>query len=313
MSISLRAMRYFTTAIEQGSISAAAETLNVSASAISSAIDQIEAHFQLQLADRRRARGVAATAAGVVMARKFQALLEDYQTILEDGGAMKRSLHGDLRIGYYAPIAPAFLPQILSDLMHPESALVAHLVECDNYAALEGLRAGLFDVIVFVAQGAERDMRFEPLLSAPAYCLMSADHRLAARSTIALSDLTGEEIVSLNRPIAADYYAELFETVGQQPRIIAHCTSTEMVRSLVGSRRACAVLNMLPLTDVSYAGDRLVARPITDDLPPLTLSVGYRTSRPRRAVTEFVARCKAYFAHPDPLICASPDIRGPDD
>ena len=303
MSISLRAMRYFTTALDLGSISAAAASLNVSASAISSAIDQIETHFQLQLTNRQRARGVSATSDGKIMAERFRALLEDYQTILQDGAALRHSLHGDLRIGYYAPIAPAFLPQILATLIRPENALNVYLEECDNEVALEGLRQGDFDVILFVSSGAERGLRFDPLITAPAYCLLSADHHLASRSAIALGDLAGEEIVSLNRPMVADYYVELFARAGQQPKFIAHCNATEMVRSLVGARGACALLNMLPLTDQSYGGQRLVARPIMDDLPPLTLSVGYRTSRPRRAVTEFVEQCRAHFAKAPPLIC----------
>lgn len=303
MSISLRAMRYFTTALDLGSISAAAEALNVSASAVSSAIDQIEAHFQLQLTNRQRARGVSATADGKVMAQKFQALLEDYQTVLQDGVALKQSLHGDLRIGYYAPIAPAFLPSILSSLMEPTNALNIYLEECDNHAAQEGLRNGTYDVILFVAQGAQQGMQFDPLMTAPAYCLLAENHRLANQSAIALSDLEGEEIVSLDRPMAVDYYAGLFERAGQHPSSIAYCNSTEMVRSLVGARGACALLNMLPLTDVSYSGDRLVARPIKDDVPPLILSVGYRTAQPRRAVMEFVEQCKVYFAKAPPLTC----------
>ena len=198
MSISLRAMRYFTTALDLGSISAAAASLNVSASAISSAIDQIETHFQLQLTNRQRARGVSATSDGKIMAERFRALLEDYQTILQDGAALRHSLHGDLRIGYYAPIAPAFLPQILATLIRPENALNVYLEECDNEAALEGLRQGDFDVILFVSSGAERGLRFDPLITAPAYCLLSADHHLASRSAIALGDLAGEEIVSMS-------------------------------------------------------------------------------------------------------------------
>ena len=303
MTISLRAMRYFTTAIDAGGISSAAETLNVSASAISSAIDQVEAHFQLQLTNRQRARGVTATADGRVMAQKFRALLEDYQTILQDGVALKHSFHGDLRIGYYAPIAPAFLPSILSNLMGPESAINIYLEECDNHSALEGLRQGAYDAILFVAEGAEPGMRFDPLITAPAYCLLAADHPLAARPSIELSDLAGEEVISLNRPMVAEYYAELFERAGEMPRLKAFCNSTEMVRSLVGQRTACAVLNMMPLTSESYAGDELIARPISDDLPPLTLSVGHRTAKPRRVVAEFVRCCIEYFAEERALVC----------
>lgn len=297
MSISLRAMRYFTVALRLGSISRAAERLNVSASAISAAIDQIESHFDLTLTVRQRARGIVATTDGRAMAQRFEALLEEYDSVLLDGVARRHSLQGDLSIGYYAPVAPAFLPRILEPLMRPENDLTVHLHACDNTAALEGLRRGRYDAILCVAEGAEPGFRFEPLISAPAYCLMSTDHRLAREEAVALADLEGEPIMGLDRPLAAEYYAGLLK--GEQPRMIGYSNSSEMIRSVVGTGQACAILNMLPLTDTSYAGDRLVARPLSDALPPLTLSLGYRVPKPRRAVSEFVRQCKAHFARPE--------------
>lgn len=306
MSISLRAMRYFTMALRLGSITRASEALNVSASAISAAIDRIEDHFALQLTDRQRARGIVATADGHVMARKFNLLLEEYDGVLRDGVDLKQSLRGELRVGYYAPVAPAFLPQILAPLLRPENELTLHLEACDNSRALEGLRRGAFDAVLCVSEGAEPGLRFDPLVTAPAYCLMSGEHPMAARETVALADLAGQDIVALNRPFAGEYYAALFAQAGVRPRVVAQTNSTEMVRSLVGAGRACALLNMVPLTKVSYGGDRLAARPISDDLPPLVLCVGYRDAQPRRAVTEFVTQCKAHFVTPEPWLCPMP-------
>lgn len=303
MVISLRAMRYLTVALDFGSISAAARHLSVSASAVSSAIDQVEDHFDLQLTNRLRARGISATADGKVMEQKFRTLLDDYETILKDGVALRQSFRGDLRIGYYAPVAPAFLPKILSTLMQPENDLNVYLEERNNTAVLQGLRQGVYDAILCIAEGAEPGLSFDPLITAPAYCLLSETHPLAERKSISIQDLAREDMISLNRPMVADYYAELFEVGGYTPRFIAYCNSTEMVRSLVGSGRGCALLNMLPMTKLSYTGDGLVARPISDSLPPLTLSVGYRTPRPRRVVREFVDRCRSYFGDASALIC----------
>lgn len=302
MSISLKAMRYYCAALRHGSISSAAAELHVAASAVAAAIDHIEDHFGLSLTIRQRARGIEATADGKVMAQRFQALLEDYETVLRDGAARRQTLEGDLRIGYYAPVAPAFLPQILSPLMQPQNNMTLYLDACDNTAAQDGLRHGEYDAILFVSDAAEPWMEFQPLIEAPPYCLLAASHRLADRDALSLRDLVGEAIVSLNRPLVTDYYRKLFELAGQRPRTIAYCNSTEMVRSLVGAEEACAILNMLPLTATSYAGDELVAVPITDRLPPLTLSIGYRRGHQRRAVSEFVERCKSYFASPGPVI-----------
>lgn len=304
MAVSLKAMRYYCAALRLGSLAQAAAELRVAASAVAAAIDQIEAHFGLSLAIRQRARGIEATADGRVMAQRFQALLEEYETVLRDGAARRQSLGGDLRIGYYAPVAPAFMPQILAPLIAPENDLTVYLDACDNEAAQEGLRRGAYDAILFVADAAAPWMEVAPLIDAPPYCLLAADHPLATRRALSLRDLAELPLVSLNRPLAADYYRQLFEAAGQRPRTIAHCTSSEMVRSLVGTGQAAAILNMLPLTEQSYAGDRLAVVPIADALPPLTLSVGTPMGQQRRAVAEFIANLRAYFAQPGKLICA---------
>ena len=301
MSISLRAMRYYCAALRHGSLAAAASALNVAPSAVASAIDQIEDAFGLVLTIRQRARGLEATADGQLIAQRFQALLDEYEAVMRDGTARQQSLSGDLRIGYYAPIAPAFLPSVLSGLLAPNHDLTLHLEECDNGAAQAGLRRGDYDLILYVPDAPAPWMWSAPLIDAPPYCLVAAGHRLAEKASIPIAELAEERLVSLNRPMARDYYRALFEA-GPSPQVIAQCSSTEMVRSLVGAKGAVAILNMVPFSDTSYAGDRLVAVPLSDPLPPLTLSVGTRSGTQRRAVSEIVERLTAYFAAPLPLV-----------
>lgn len=303
MGITLKAMRYYCVALRCGSIVRAASELNVAASAVGAAIDQIEDHFQLTLTLRQRARGIQPTADGKQMAKRFQALIEDYDTLLRDGADRRQGLSGDLHIGYYAPVAPAFLPSVFESLTSDSDDMTLHLEACDNAAVQDGLRRGDFDAILFVADAVEPWVEFEPLIKAPPYCLLASDHPLARSPTLSLHEIATQKLVSLQRPMVGDYYRQLFEAVGQSPKITAYSNSTEMVRSLVGASDACAILNMLPLTNVSYAGDTLVARPICDALPPLTVAVGTARGRQRRAVQTFVSRCKAYFAAPGDLVC----------
>ena len=56
MSITLKALQYFTTAVERGSIARAAEDLHVVPSAVSAAIDQVEQAFALKLVQRYPSR-----------------------------------------------------------------------------------------------------------------------------------------------------------------------------------------------------------------------------------------------------------------
>lgn len=296
MDISLKAMTYFTTALRYGNIAKAAAELNIAASAVSAAIDQVETAFDLTLVTRARARGIQATASGVAVARKCERLLEEYRSILAEGADLKQALSGTLSIGYYAPIAPAFLPPILAASLPKAANTTLHLEECDNNTAQDGLLAGTYDVILFVSEDVRPSIEFDVLISAPPYCLLPEAHRLAAQSSVTMADIAQEPLVILNRPVAAAYYRSLFEASGREARIAAYATSTEMVRSLVSLGHGCAILNMRPLTRTGYSGQRVVEVPISDALPPLTLAIGYDKTRPRRLVQTIVDACLAHFA-----------------
>lgn len=305
MVLSLKSMQYFNTAVSLGSIAKAAERLNIAASAISAAVDQVEAHFDLTLVSRQRARGITANANGRLIAQKFERLLDDYHAILADGSELKQSLGGVLRVGYYAPVAPAFLPQVFADFLPDGSDAVLHLQECDNDAVQEGLLNGDFDVVLFVSEGAKASIEFDVLIEAPPYCLLPKSHPLAHRQSINMAEIARERLVVLDRPVAASYYQRLFNDFASHISISAYANSTEMVRSLVSRGHGCAVLNMRPYTATSYSGVDLVCLPIKDALRPLTLSIGYDHARPRRMVQEFVRSCSAYFANEGKKHCVS--------
>ena len=303
MPISLRAMEYFITAVRHGNIAKAAAELNIAASAIATAIDQIEAELDLTLITRQRARGIQPNASGLTIQRKFERLLEDYRALLAEGASLKQTLGGVLRIGYYAPVAPAFLPKILSACLPDPSQISLHLEECDNDAAQDGLLGGRFDAILFVCEDVQPAIAYDVLVQAPAYCLLPQAHPLAAQPTISMAEIARTPLVVLQRPFASAYYRGLFEVLGHTPRISAQANSTEMVRSLVGAGHGCAILNMLPLTVTSYAGDALVGVPISDPLPALTLAIGYDKARPRRLVQHVVEACRQHFAAAGPARC----------
>ena len=303
MAVSLKAMKYFTMAIRQKSISKAAAELNIAASAVATAIDQVEDTFDLTLVTRQRSRGIEANASGRLIAQKFDRLLEDYRAVLAEGADLKQTLTGTLRVGYYAPIAPAFLPQILASILPHGADVTLHLDECDNDTAQEGLLNGAYDVILFVSEDVRPSVAFDTLIKAPPYCLVPATHALAQHSSVSMAQIAAYPLVVLNRPVAAAYYQSLFDAHAADIKIAAYASSTEMVRSLVSEGHGCAILNMQPLSHHSYAGSALVGLPITDPLPPLTLSIGYDKGRPRHLVECFVAACVDHFETQGPQQC----------
>lgn len=301
--ISLKAMEYYTTALRHGNIAMAARELNIAASGVATAIDQVEAAFDLTLVTRKRSRGIEANASGRLIAQKLERLLEDYRAVLTEGADLKQLLSGTLRIGYYAPIAPAFLPPILASFVPMGGGVTFHLDECDNDNAQDGLLNGTYDAILFVSEDVRPSVDFDILIEAPAYCLVPIDHPFATQRSVTIAQIATQPLVVLNRPVAAAYYQGLFDAHTKDISIAAYANSTEMVRSLVSAGQGVAVLNMQPLTQQSYCGAKLVGVPISDRLPSLTLAIGYDKSRPRRLVRHFADKCIAHFAVAGPHQC----------
>ncbi|MEE4187116.1 MAG: LysR family transcriptional regulator [Roseobacter sp.] len=299
MTLSLRAMRYLQAALHNGSITAAAEAMHVAPSAIASALNQAEEAFGMALVTRARAKGIFPTLAGRDVQRRIDDLLERYDALLGEVSDLQFGLSGSLTIGFNAPIAPAFLPEICAPLLaaHPEVSM--SFTEADNTSVQKGLLDGQFDVIIFVAELPTPQIATQPLIYAPTYCLCPSDHPFAAGKAVSVSQLAREPLILLDRPAARAYYMDLLEQSGEDYRIIATANSTEMVRSLVAAGIGVSLLNMRPGEVPPYVGRDIRCLPVSDATSGVTLSLGFAPGPKRRLVQMFVEKCAAYCDGPE--------------
>lgn len=296
MRVSIKALNYFLHAAEHGSIAKAAQQLNVVPSAISNAIDLVEREFELQLVQRYPAKGIKPTAAGLVMMRRIRHLVEEYDTLFLEGTELRNALSGSLAIGYYAPVAPAFMPAIIAPLVREHPGISVSLVETDNEQAQAGLLDGEFDLILFVAENVRSGIACQALLEAPPYVLVPRDHALRDREHVTRADLSGEPLVLLDLPMTNEYYRSLVQDEDRPANIVATASTHEMIRSLVGAGVGCSILNMRPATAVTYAGDEVLAIPFRSDARPLKLVLGHVGGKPRRLVQAVMDATRQHFA-----------------
>lgn len=293
--ISLKALRYFVTAISEGSITEAAKVVNVVPSAVHTAINQVEAAFGLQLTIRSRSKGISLTATGHQMLPKIQNLLDEYESLLREGNDMRTRLTGTLRVGYYAPAAPSFMPKIIEETLRDNNEVSVKFFECDSQSAQDGLVSGAFDVIICVAQAMKPGIAYETLLELPGYALVPASDPLAARASITMREFADRPLVLLDLPVISEYYASQFNQVGVKPDVVATANSLEMVRSLVGRGIGCSLLHMLTANQFTYAGDKVAAVPLEPQIDSLKIVLGHLPDTPRRLVRVFVDELQTYF------------------
>jgi DNA-binding transcriptional LysR family regulator len=296
METSLKALRYFMAAANSGSISEASKQMHVVPSAVLAAVNQVEDAFGLQLTTRQRAKGIAPTATGKILMARIQHLLDEYELLMSQGAEMRTQLVGTLRVGYYAPVAPAFLPAIVCKLRSDNPRVDIKFTECDSHTAQAGLLSGDFDVILCVAESMAPGVTYETLIEVPAYLLVPQDHPFSKRPSVPLCDLEDEALVLLDLPVVSDYYSRIFEDAGVAPNIASTATTLEMVRSLVGAGVGLSLLHMRPVTDVTYAGDRVVGVPLNPAPDPLRIVMGHLPGNPRRLVKAFTDHLRNLFA-----------------
>lgn len=298
MTLSLRAMRYVQSALKHGSITASADAMHVTPSAIAAALDQAEGVFGMALVTRARAKGIFPTSAGRDVGRRIDDLLDRYDALLAGVSDLQSSLSGTLAIGYNAPIAPAFLPALAAKLLadHPDVAIT--FTEGDNISVQKGLLDGQFDMIFFVEELPNPQIETQPLIFAPTYCLCPADHAIAHYDTVTVAQIVRQPLILLDRPAARRYYLDVLEQGDAALHIVATANSTEMVRSLVASGIGISLLNMKPNDTLTYAGGNICSVPIAESTSGVTLSLGFAPGPKRRLLHVLVDDCVAFFAGP---------------
>jgi DNA-binding transcriptional LysR family regulator len=292
--LNLRQLDYFVAAAEVGSMSAAAERVHISQSAISVGIAELERRLGVCLLLRRKARGLTLTEAGRLLLPRARALLAGSEELQEGMREMGQQLAGRLMVGCFTTIAPLVLPRLLEGFQTAHPGVSVDFAE----GSLGELQHLLFEGRCELALMYDVDIRpgidREVLYAARPHVLLPAGHRLAGRERIRLADLAGEPMVMLDLPPSMRYFSAVLAGAGVEPVIRHRTSSFEMVRSLVARGVGFSLLIQRPAAEVSYEGRPLVTIPIADDLDPLPVVLAWPADAvPTRRAAAFAEHCHA--------------------
>jgi LysR family hydrogen peroxide-inducible transcriptional activator len=143
----LRQLQYFLALTETGHFGQAAEACNVSQSAFSNAIKELETQLQVQLVDRTN-RNVTISAIGQEVAVQARLVMLDMEALVDITRGQHAPLTGDLRLGVIPTIAPFLLPRVLPKLRNAYPRLRLFLIEDQTQRAYERLLDGELDVLL---------------------------------------------------------------------------------------------------------------------------------------------------------------------
>ncbi|HPE60297.1 MAG TPA: LysR family transcriptional regulator [Thiolinea sp.] len=261
---SLRQLRYFITAAELKSTSAAARQLHISQPSVSTAIRQLEESFGQALALRQRGSGITPTPYGRMIMRKGRHLLELADNLHDPLGGIPS---GSVLIGCFIDISPYYLPAILQQLhrKHPEIQPSIVHGELDGIPLL--LKRGEVDIAITYGVLLDDELRHETLRETTPHALLAADHPLATADSLTLERLLQEPFILSDTPYSSEFLLTVLASRGLEPRVAWNAGTFELLRGMVANGLGVSMAYTQPRCSKSYDGHELVYRPISDPLP----------------------------------------------
>ena len=203
-----RQLLYFVTAVEEGSISAAARKLFLSQPPVTAQIKALEEELGCTLLVRG-ARAVRMTEEGRLLYDRAKAMLALRESAAEEIAGRVRSGGGTLRLGVVSSVAGTLLPGWLAAFHREKPRVVYELSEENTYHLLDMLRSGLLEVALvrtpFAAEGLEAlPLQVEELVAA------GRREHLPPGGEVALEDLAQRPLLLYRRweHIALRLFAE---------------------------------------------------------------------------------------------------------
>lgn len=271
-------------------MAAAADSLHLTAPAISQHIAQLEQEMDIALTERQ-GRGVRLTPAGEALVAHAERIMVVLDEARSDVARLKREIAGELRVAEFPSVAAAVMPRVVKALRTalPRLQIVLEAMEpLDGLAALGAWRADVAlidDLSVALGTSHER-YGTVALTDDTLYALLPAKHELAGKSSLAVADLRDQDwAIDSTSSAYGDYIVDMCRRAGFEPRINARCKGFEMVSAMVTAGVSVSIVPGLLLVNPVPAAKAVRLRP---DVRRRIFAAYRRGERNHPAVTAFL-------------------------
>lgn len=259
--LEIRHLRLIAAIAREGSVTAAAGTLNLSQSALSHQLLNLERDLGTALF-RRVGKRMVLTGAGELVATAAARLLPDIELVeagLRDAKAERRVL---LRVAAGCQTLYPWLAEQLGKYAVADPTVDARLAFETRDRDGDELRSADADLVISSRPPDDRNHVKIPLFSLETIALLPRVHRLAGQDRIAWSDLAGETLLIHDLPAADVTQLRAATAKGGRAARVCRVQLTEAIVELVRAGQGIGLLSRLPAAS-----------------PPVLPSIAVRTLR----------------------------------
>ncbi len=263
---------------QRGTMSAVAETLFLTPSAVSQQIAQLEEEAGVQLIERQ-GRGVRLTPAGTLLVSHADRLFTVLGEARSDMAALRKEVSGSLTIAVFPTAGTSLLPAAIHQVQeqHPYLQVVVQEMEpAEGLAALHSHRCDLafVDDLTIGHSAKKGALEMVPLIDDTLFALLPDTHPLADKGALSVGDLR-EERWALDSAGSsfAEYVKSLCRRAGYEPDVNANCRGYEILAAMVAEGCSVSIVAGLRLR---YPTPGVVAVPLSPEVKR-RISAAYRS------------------------------------
>lgn len=293
--VTLRQLEYFVAIAEEQSITRAALKCHVTQAAISQALKELEAALGVQLAIRRKSKGVHLTATGRAVVTRSRTLLGEVRHLVNAADETAGSASGTYTVGCFTTLSPLVIPEVAEFFARNYPNVRLETVEGPGPEIQERMLRGQIDVcFIYEAQRHTevstvlvRERRFR--------VAVAADHPLAAHRAVTLADLENHPWALLNIEPATYLNEAMLRRFGVEPNLVYRSADIRTIRAIVGRGLAYALL--MEEVAESHEGRPLRFLPVVEDLGTNSVLAALpRGVRPPPLTSALIERCRSVLA-----------------
>ncbi|HCH7008710.1 TPA: LysR family transcriptional regulator [Pseudomonas aeruginosa] len=275
MALTLRQVRYFIATAEFGQISQAAIHLNISQSAVTSAIQELEGMLGVALFTRT-AQGMNLTDSGRHFLNHAYSIQRSVDDALNSPQPDTR-VDGTLKVAASYTVMGYFLPHHLQRLAQWYPELELQLFEDERASIERGLLDGRYDIAVLLTGNlTEPGIAAETLFNSERRLWLPSRHPLGEKADLGPADVAGEPYIMLTVDEAGQSALRYWQQSGHRPQVILHTSSVEAVRSMVANGSGVAILSDLVYRPWSLEGKRIETLSLVDPVPSMSVGLAWR-------------------------------------
>ncbi|WP_220747880.1 MULTISPECIES: LysR family transcriptional regulator [Jannaschia] len=263
MHIEFRHLRTIRAIHDCGGLARAAERLNITQSALSHQVKNLEEQIGVELFVRR-SKPMTLSPAGQRLLRLADQVLPQVEAVEQEFAGLKSGKTGRLHIAIECHACFEWLFPVLEQFRRAWPDVDVDIRPGLQFQALPALQKEEVDLVVSSDPEDLPGVEFAPLFDYEPVFLASAAHPLAQKPFVEAQDFAGETLITypVDRP-RLDVFSQLLMPAGIEPASVRQVELTAVILLLVASNRGVSVLPDWVVREVRYNSD-YVTRPLTE-------------------------------------------------